>query len=505
MRVFSGGIVTETNTFAPFPTGMADYDIIRPADLEARDSASGFDRTIRIWKALSEDRGWDFVFGLFAFAQPAGVTPGPVYESLRDELLAALKSALPVDIVMLCLHGAMVAGGYDDCETDIIARVREIVGPDAKIGVELDLHCDVTPQMLDQADAIVLFKEYPHTDIGDRAVDLFRIIEDTASGEVRPTMALFDCRMVGFYLTPLEPMRSFVDDMVAMEGKNGILCVSVVHCFPWCDVPTTGTQVLAVTDNDPALATRVAEELGRKFFDLRHELQIDSLDMDEALDKALSSRDRPVVVADQADNAGGGAPSDSTFVLRELLRRKATNVALGMIWDPIAVRTAIAAGEGATLDLRLGGKMGPMSGDPLDLSVTVTAIVPEMIQEWPQTGGDPLQCPAGDTVALHCRGIDIIVNSKRSQVFSPQVFSKCGIDPMHRQLVVVKSTQHFYAAFAPIAAEIVYMSAPGAIAPRYKEIPYTRVDTRKYPWMDDPFNGCLQVPNGCLEDPANSR
>jgi microcystin degradation protein MlrC len=487
MKVFAGGIATETNTFAPFPTAMADYDVIRPGELETGSTVAGFEQTIRIWNAESAECGWEFAFGLFAFAQPAGVTLRAVYESLRDEFLTALESAMPVDIVLLCLHGAMVADGYDDCETDIIARVRDIVGPAATIGVELDLHCDVTALMIEQTDVIVLFKEYPHTDIGERAFDLFRIIADCAKGKVRPVMAMFDCRMIGMYLTPFEPMRSFVDDMTAMEGQNGVLSLSVVHCFPWGDVPTTGTQILAVTDNDHELANRIAEELGRKFFDLRHELQVDSLDMHSALDKALSSPDGPVVVADQADNAGGGAPSDSTFVLRELIHRKAGNAALGMIWDPIAVQTAIAAGEGATFDLRLGGKMGPMSGDPLDLSVTVTAIVPDMIQEWPQGNAPPMQCPVGNAVALHCQGIDIVVNSRRSQVFSPQVFSKCGIDPMQRQLLVVKSTQHFYAGFAPIAARIIYMSAPGAIPLHFTEIPYTRVDIRKFPWVDNPF------------------
>ena len=143
MKVFAGGIATETNTFAPFPTGMAGYDVIRPAELETGSTVAGFEQTIRIWNAESAECGWEFVFGLFAFAQPAGVTLRAVYESLRDELLAALESAMPVDIVLLCLHGAMVADGYDDCETDIIARVRDIVGPAATIGVELDLWCQV--------------------------------------------------------------------------------------------------------------------------------------------------------------------------------------------------------------------------------------------------------------------------------------------------------------------------------------------------------------------------
>ena len=130
--------------------------------------------------------------------------------------------------------------------------------------------------------------------------------------------------------------------------------------------------------------------------------------------------------------------------------------------------------------------MGPMSGDPLDLTVTVSAIVEEMVQEWPQQG-DPVRIPCGDSVCLHCNGIDIIVCSRRVQAFSPDVFSNLGVDPSQKRLMVVKSSQHFYAGFASIASKIIYMAAPGAVAPRYTEIPFTRVDLHKYPWIDDPF------------------
>ena len=146
----------------------------------------------------------------------------------------------------------------------------------------------------------------------------------------------------------------------------------------------------------------------------------------------------------------------------------------------------MSAGEGATLDLRLGGKMGPMSGDPLDLRVTVSGIIPDMKQQWTQSEG-PVAMDCGDSVALHCQGIDIIVNSRRGQVFSPVVFSNFGIDPRSKRLLVVKSTQHFYAGFAPIADEIIYMAGPGAIPPIFTQIPYQRADLRKYPWIDNPF------------------
>ncbi len=482
MKVFAGGISTETNTFSPMPTGMRDYTVIRPEDDVEEGTMRAFDQ----FKSDTLARGWEYVFGLYANAQPAGFTTRSTYESLRDELLQRLQAAMPVDIVLLGLHGAMVAEGYDDCETDIIDRVRHIVGPDAKIGVELDLHCDVTQAMIDTADAIVLYKEYPHTDVVNRAADLFNIIADAAEGKTNPTMALFDCRMIGLYLTSYEPLRSFVDEILAMEGKDGILSISLVHCFPWADVPTCGAQALAITDGNADQAAQVAEEIGRRFHGMRRELDQTPHSIDEALAQAQAAPPGPIVIADRADNAGGGAGSDSTFMLKAMLDQGIENAAVAMMWDPIAVQVAISGGVGAKLDLRLGGKMGPMSGDPLDLTVTVSSIVEDMVQEWPQQG-DPVRIPCGDSVCLHCNGIDIIVSSRRVQAFSPDVFSNHGIDPSQKRLMVVKSSQHFYAGFAPIASKIIYMAAPGAVAPRYTEIPFTRVDLNKYPWVDDPF------------------
>lgn len=482
MKVFAGGISTETNTFSPMPTGMADFRIVRPESIPPE----GISPVMDHFQKRTEARGWEFIFGLDAGAQPAGNTTRMTYESLRDELLDRLQAALPVGIVLLDLHGAMVADGYDDCETDIIKRVRALVGPETKIGVELDLHCDVTEEMITDADVIVIYKEYPHIDVVNRADDLFTLIADAAEGKTNPTMALYDCKMIGLFATPFEPMRGLVDEMLAMEGQDGVLSVSLAHCFPWSNVPTCGATALAITDGDPAKAAAVAKEVGQKFFSLRHELAPKNYTIDEVLDQALAIKEWPVVAADRADNPGGGAPSDSTFVLRRLLERGIDNTALALMWDPIAVNVAIAGGVGATLDLRLGGKMGPVSGDPLDLRVTVTGIVEDMIQEWPQQG-DPLRIQCGTAVCLHCNGIDIIVNTKRVQVFGPMVFTNFGIDIRKKQLLVVKSNQHFYAGFEPVASEILYMASPVSVAPRFTEIPYTRVDLHKFPWVENPF------------------
>lgn len=493
MKVFAAAIVTETNTLSPTPTGLADFETQRAHEVEG---GFGDNSAMEVLQRRTLERGWEFSFALQAFAQPAGTTVRSAYESLREEVLDSLRSHMPVDIVLLPLHGAMVAEGYDDCEGDLVTRIREIVGPDVPIGVELDLHCHLTQTLLDEADAVVIFKEYPHTDMADRAEELFTIIADTAEGKVRPTMALFDCRMIGMYLSPFQPLRGFVDDMMAAEaaardtraggGSDTLLSLSLAHGFPWGDVPDLGCRMLAVTDDDPAGAAALAEEWGRRFHALRHEVTLEPISMQEALDKALSAAHGPVVVADQADNPGGGAPSDSTFVLRELIERGAERVALAMMWDPIVVHVATAGGEGAKLKLRLGGKMGPASGDPLDVEAEVLAIRPGHTQTWPQTEGE-LIVECGDAVALRIGGIDVVVNTRRSQVLSPAVFSNIGLDPASYRVLIVKSTQHFYAGFAPIASDIIYMGAPGAVAPIMTTIPLERADLNKYPWVESPF------------------
>ena len=173
-------------------------------------------------------------------------------------------------------------------------------------------------------------------------------------------------------------------------------------------------------------------------------------------------------------------------IVRELLERGAQGVALAMMWDPIVVHTAMAGGVGARLKLRLGGKMGPASGAPLDVEAEVLAVRPGHTQTWPQTDGE-LIIDCGDAVALRIGGVDVVVNTKRGQVLSPTVFSNIGLDPLSYRVLVVKSTQHFYAGFAPIASEVIYMGAPGAIAPIMTSIPLQRADLNKYPWVESPF------------------
>ena len=340
---------------------------------------------------------------------------------LRDELLAALQAALPVDVVAYSLHGAMIAEGYDDCEGDLLARTRALVGPDVAVGALLDLHCHLSAAMIENADVIVTFKEYPHIDFVERGEELVELLARTARREIRPHMAVHDCRMIDLFHTTQEPMRGFVADMQAREGHDGVLSLSAAHGFPWGDAADMGTKMLVVTDGKPELGARLAAEFGERLFAMRGRAQKQPLSIADALDHAGRANGAPVVIADTADNAGGGAPSDSTFVLQAALERGLQDVAIGPLWDPIAAGAAMDAGEGATLDLRIGGKMGPTSGQPLDLRVKVGRTCRNAMQSY-----GPSHEPLGDCVGVSVNGVAIVLNTLRTQAFGPELFTNVG-------------------------------------------------------------------------------
>ena len=485
MKLFMATLATETNTFAPIPTGRAAFMGERTwfRAGASRHAPQIGNIPLIAWRRAGEADGHTVAESICTFAQPGGTTMRAVYEELREMLLADLRAALPVDVVLLFLHGAMVAEGYDDCEGDTLARVRALVGPDAVIGVELDLHCHLTEQMRQSANILVTFKEYPHDDIGARAEDVYRLSLRTARGEVRPVLAYYDCRMVSMWRTPTAPMRGFVDRMAALEGHDGILSVSFGHGFPWGDVADVGAKMLVIGDGDAAPAAALAQRLGQELWALRDATATPHDSIDAAIDRGLAGEGAPLVLADVADNAGGGAPSDNTAILRRLVDRGVQGVASGCYWDPQAVAFCTEAGEGATFDLRIGGKCGVASGDPVDLRVTVRRLA----EAHTQAGLSGGRAVFGRSAWVSAQGIDLVLVSLRQQTFAPDAFTGLGITLADKRIVVVKSTQHFHAAFAPIARGIRYVSAPGAIPPEYGAIPFTKRARAYWPRVAEPF------------------
>jgi microcystin degradation protein MlrC len=341
---------------------------------------------------------------------------------------------------------------------------------------------------------LVGYKHYPHTDTYERLLDLFEIVADTADGEIRPTMATAACNMIGMYHTTREPMSGFVDRMYALEREPGVLNVWLAHGFPYGDVPSIGAHVVVATDNDPAKARELARSLRDQFFEMRHAVGADYQTVEAAIDLAIEDGRAPITIADTADNTGGGAPGDSTFFLRALLDRRIANVALGPLYDPIAVSICQDGGVGAQLRLRVGGKLGPESGDPIDVDCTVIGLSNRVVQTL-NGGPSSLGACAAIRIAVESdasgAGIEIMLTQRRVQAGSPELFSGAGIDPLTKRLIIVKSMQHFHAGFAPISARVIYTGDRGALPADVRNIPYRRVNTAEF-W---PFNSSPKFPD----------
>lgn len=488
MRIFTAALATETNTFAPICIDRRAFEESLYAPPGQHPSTPTLcTAPITVGREVCAAKGWTLIEGTAAWADPAGLINRQAYESLRDEILDQLRAAMPVDAVVMGLHGAMVADGYLDPEGDLLTRIREIIGPDILLCAELDPHSHLTQKRVDAADFFVVFKEFPHTDFVERAQDLWWIAVDTLEGRVKPVMSVFDCRMIDVFPTSREPMRGIVDRMQAIERDDPeVLSLSVIHGFMAGDVPEMGTKTIAVTDGNAEKGQALARELGLELFKKRGTFMMPQIDEKEAVSLALQAdiTGGPVVIADIWDNPGGGTAGDATVLLRELLAQGATNVAAGLVWDPIAVQICMAAGEGAEIPLRFGAKSAPNTGDPIDALVKVVKLVPSAEMKF----GDSI-APFGDAAHIHFNGIDVVLGTVRVQSYDPSLFTAVGIDPLSKRILLIKSTNHFYAAFSKIASQILYCSAGKPYPNDPATNSYRRVRRDIWPIMDNPHGG----------------
>ena len=478
MRIFSATIATETNTFSPMPTSLAAFKesvFLRPGE-HPEDAPRMCTAPLFVARKRAAKDGFTLIEGSCFAASPAGTVNRADYEFMRDEVLGQLEAALPLDGLLLGLHGAMVAHGYDDVEGDILERARAIVGAKCVIGVEHDPHCHMTLKRMRNCDIMICYKEFPHTDVVDRAEDLLSLLLRTLRGEVRPVMSLYDCQQISSYPTNLPLMRGFVDRMMALEGRDGILSVSAVHCFPYADVAEVSGRILVVADGDKAKADALATRLGEEFVSMRGKTTPDFFSVADGVRAAMDFAGAPVVLADPADNAGGGAASDNTSILRQLIDSGASKAAIGPIWDPIAVRLCFDSGVGSSFPLRIGGKIGLASGQPVDARVEVTALKRDC---WQSFG--PTKVPLGDCAAVRIGGVTVILITKRTQALGLELFSNLGIDPRECKIVVVKSTNHFMAAFGPIAAKVIFVESDGPMIRNHALLPYTKLQRPVWP------------------------
>jgi microcystin degradation protein MlrC len=489
MRIFTASLATETNTFSPVPTDMNAFKAAFFAGPgEHPDAPTLCSSVVPILRRRGRAEGFTVIEGTCCWAEPAGLIQRQTYETLRDRILGELEAALPVDAVVLGLHGAMVAQGYDDPEGDFLSRVRAMVGPDVLVAAEFDPHSHLTALRVASLDLMATFLEFPHTDFEQRGEHVVELALRTLRGEIRPVISTFDCRMITIFPTSREPMRSFVDRLKAMEGRDGVLSISVIHGFMAGDVPDMGTRMLVVTDGDKPKGDALAESLGRELYGLRRQAAMPMFDTEAGLDRAIAVRadrpDVPVVIADVWDNPGGGVAGDATHILRRMMERGLDNFAVATIWDPIAVSFCHAAGRGAELDLRFGGKSGPQGGAPIDLRVTVEDVFDAGWQSFRNS-----RVTLGSTAVVRPLGtdIDIVLITSRTQTYEPDIFANQGIDFAGKSYLLVKSTNHFHAGFQPVSSEIVYIAAPTSYPTDPATTPYRKASLELWPRVADPL------------------
>lgn len=486
-RVFVAALATETNTFSPIAIDRRAFQasLYAPPGTHP-DTPTLCTAVIPVGRAFCADRGWSLVEGTAAWADPAGLVARATWEGLRDEILSQLQAALPVEAVVLGLHGAMVAQGERDPEGDLLARIRAMVGAGVVIAATLDPHSHLTARRVGAADLLVAFKEFPHTDFVDRARDLWRLVGEVLDGRVRPVMAVFDCRMIDVFPTSRDPMRGFVDRLIALERDDPkVLSASVIHGFMAGDVPEMGTKVLVITDDAPAHGAALAQRLGRELYANRGKHLMPAMTPAEAVAKADAATRGPVVIADMWDNPGGGTAGDATVILRELIAQGVAGAVVGTIWDPVAVQLCMAAGEGAEIALRFGAKSAPETGEPMDARVSVLRVAEDAEMRF----GDS-RVPFGPAVRIalvDAPGIEVILNTVRAQGYDPSLFTALGVNPRAARVLVVKSTNHFHAGFAPIAADILYCSAGRPYPNNPAVTPYLHARRDIWPRDPDPF------------------
>jgi microcystin degradation protein MlrC len=488
VQAFLAMMSHETNTFSTIPTDRAQFearDLRYGGEIVEHFRGTGTCLGGRIGAAAR--RGLALVPSVAAAASPAGRVTRDIYEHVKARMLADLDGEGPWAGILLDLHGAMVSEGLDDGEGDLIATVRRKVGGHVPIAVTLDFHTNLSEAMVRGADLLHGYKTYPHVDMAERGVEATERLLDVIAGRVRPTAALRKPPILpplGSQGTARGPMRRLYDLAAEMEKDARVVSVSIFAGFPHADIPDAGLGVYVVTNDAPELADRLAEELARTAWAHRHEFVHHGVPVKEAVARGLAAEGQPIVLADMADNTGGGAAGDGTEVLRELLRVGARSAVVACLWDPAAVRTCVEAGVGSRVTLAVGGKVDDRHGAPLTVTGTVRTLSDgRFVHKGPMLHGLPGRL--GPTAVLDVDGVKVILISLRWQTLDPEMLRFVGIEPTDAKIVVVKSTIHYRAAFEPIAREIVEVDAPGLSSSNLARFPFTRIRRPIFPLDPD--------------------
>ncbi len=493
-RVLIAQFMHETNTFSKLKTTLDDYRrrwLVDGPDMVGR--FRGTRNEVGGYIDAAAKYGWEPVFAVAANATPSGALTKETWETIRDKILDAAKSAGKLDAVCLSLHGAMVTETEDDAEGALLEALRGIIGPDVPMVATLDLHANATVKMARNVSALVSFRTYPHIDGYDRAVQAAALVHEALLGKKTPRCLLSQPAMLegADHGRTTQPgvMRDLLAKADTYEKEPGINVVSIQVGFTYADIPYTGPSI--AVSHEPAAEGR-AREIARLMIDeiwrRRDESSSDYRTVADGVAAARAKSDKPgpLVIADGTDNPGGGGYNDTTPMLQALIDAGIANAAVGTIYDPGTVQQAIQAGVGAEIDVALGGHTDESMGPPVRTRAVVRMLSDGVFRnDGPMNAG--VESNMGPTAVLRIGGVDVVTISNRIQTTDLQVFLSQGIDPRAKDVLVVKSVQHFRAAYAPIAREIVLVDSGGICSPDVKKFKYSKL--RRPIWPLDGING----------------
>jgi microcystin degradation protein MlrC len=478
-RIAVGGFLHETNTFAP--TKATYDDFVHGGGWPSMTHGADVLKVMRRINAglagfveAAEANGWELAPTVAAGATPSAHVTKDAFERIVKEMVDRLAAAGTIDAVYLDLHGAMVTEHLDDGEGEILARVRKVIGKDTPLLASLDLHANVSPEMIAHADALIAYRTYPHVDMADTGRACARhlaLLLKTKQPLAKAFRQLPFLIPISWQCTNDQPTKSIYERLAAL-ASDAVPTLSFAPGFPAADFRDCGPSVFAYgrtqADADAA-ADKVVALVGSHEDDFDGRIYSPDEGVRLAMELAKSA-DKPVVIADTQDNPGAGGTSDTTGMLRALVRNKAS-AATGVIFDPQSAKAAHAAGVGATVTLDLGGK----SGIPGDSPYRETFVVEQLsdgkfVAPGPFYGGRDMDM--GPSACLRIGDVRVVVGSYKAQLADQAMYRYVGIEPTTQKILVNKSSVHFRADFEPIAAKVLICAAPGAMPADPSSLPW---------------------------------
>jgi microcystin degradation protein MlrC len=489
-RIAVGGIVHETNTFSPNLTDLDFFACLAldegPALVERwQESKSSMGGALQGLKRAQ----YEAVPLLYATAMPSGLVTRYAYQTLLTRLLDRLDTALPVDGVLLVLHGAMVAEGQDDCEGEILEAVRARVGVTCPVVSVLDMHGSLTRAMVNAADLLVAFDKNPHTDTFERGLEAAELLRRLLDEGLEYAKALTSPPLLLSALTTATarlPLRAMHEQAEIFRQDPSVVNVSIMGGFAYSDIPTAGVSALVTTTGDQALAQQMAQTLADIAWQHRGAARYTGISVDDAVKRAINASRGPVVLADIGDNVGGGSPGDGTVLLQALIDANAQDAAV-VLADAAAVQMAVDAGVGAPITMLVGGKQDQWHGAPVQIHGTIEALTDGCFSV---AGTDHFaniygtEVNMGRCARLRCEGIDVLLTERKTPPGDLAQLRSQGIVPEDKKIIVVKSPVAFRAAYEPIAAEIFEVDTPGICAASLNQFTYRKLRRPIFP-LDD--------------------